>query len=102
MRKLKVKTPKKKHPHYVVMQQCVDSDMYDGAYIVAVTHSIDEAKKKFNDVVIAEKEIIKSEQENFSTNILKDTENMFRYSAANRFDRCKYYSVVTILIVEVN
>ena len=102
MRKLKVKIPKKKHPHYVVMYKCVDSDMYDGSHIAAVTHSLDEAKEKFKAEVIAEKQIIKDEQDNFNIKILTDMENMFRYSVANRFDRSKYYSIVTISIVEVN
>ena len=95
---------KKKQPtkHYVIMSTCVDSDIYDSHRIIAVAHSISEAKKKFKDEVIAEKEIIKSEQENFNISILTDREEVFKYSVASRFDKNKYWSRVTIYIVEVS
>ena len=91
-----------KYKHYVIMSTCVDSDMYDGHRIIAVAHSIGKAKKKLKAEVIAEKEIIKSEQENFNISILTDREEVFKYSVADRFDNTKYYSRVTIYIVGVS
>lgn len=93
---------KMKYKHYVIMNTCVDSDMYDGHRIIAVAHSIREAKKKLKAEVIAEKEIIKSEYENFNISILTDREEVFKYSVEDRFDKTKYYSRVTIYIVGVS